>query len=51
MTIEEFDATDVQSIALGEEKEKKAPVYDLSGRKLKEPHKGISIIGGRKVLR
>ena len=25
-------------------------MYDLNGRKLKEPQKGINIIGGKKVL-
>jgi len=27
-----------------------APVYDLNGRRLTEPQKGINIIGGKKVL-
>ncbi len=27
-----------------------APIYDLNGRKLTEPQKGINIIGGKKVL-
>jgi hypothetical protein len=32
------------------EKNPNAPVYDLNGRRLTEPAKGINIIGGKKVL-
>lgn len=27
-----------------------APIYDLSGKRLREPRKGINLIGGKKVL-
>ena len=46
--IVEIDPSGVQTITL--DKGINAPVYDLNGRKLKEPSKGINIIGGRKVL-
>ena len=42
------DPTAIKIISL--DKENSTPVYDLKGRKLKEPSKGINIIGGRKVL-
>ena len=45
----EIDPTVVQSITLNN-KGNCAPIYDLGGRKLIEPIKGINIIGGRKVL-
>ena len=44
----EIDPTGVQSITL--DKNNNAPIYDLNGRKLKEPSKGINIIGGKKVM-
>ncbi len=28
-----------------------APIYDLNGRRLQEPAKGINIIGGKKILK
>ena len=42
------EPTSIQSIIL--DKETKAPVYDLNGRKIKEPNKGINIVGGKKLL-
>lgn len=42
------DPTGIQNIAL--DKETKAPVYDLNGRKIIEPNKGINIVGGKKVV-
>ncbi len=48
MNIEEFDPTGVQSITL--DKDIKASVYDLNGRRLTAPTKGINIIGGKKIL-
>jgi hypothetical protein len=49
MNIEEFDPTAIQNITL--DKDVKSPVYDLNGRKLKKPGKGINIIDGKKVLK
>ena len=46
--IEEIDATGVQGIHV--DKHQNTMVYDLSGRKLGAPTKGISIINGRMVL-
>ena len=46
--IVEIDPTGIQSITL--DKNTNAPIYDLNGRKLKEPSKGINIIGGKKVV-
>ena len=45
--IEEIDPSGIQSISLHRDN---APIYDLNGRKLKEPGKGIKIINGKKVL-
>ena len=42
------DPSGIQGITL--EKNPNAPVYDLNGRRLTEPAKGINIIGGKKVL-
>ena len=33
-----------------QDEEKDAPIFDLSGRRLTEPRKGINIIGGKKVV-
>lgn len=46
--IVEIDPSGIQSITL--DKDTNAPIYDLKGRKLKEPSKGINIIGGKKVV-
>ena len=46
--IVEIDPSGVQTITL--DKDINAPVYDLNGRKLKEPSKGINIIGRKKVV-
>ncbi|MBO6187376.1 MAG: leucine-rich repeat protein [Prevotella sp.] len=46
--IVEIDPSGIQTITL--DKGTYAPVYDLNGRKLKEPSKGVNIIGDRKVL-
>ena len=48
MNIEEFDPTGIQSITL--DKDIKASVYDLNGRRLTAPTNGINIIGGKKTL-
>lgn len=42
------DPSGVQNITL--DKSTNAPIYDMNGRKLKEPSKGINIIGGKKYL-
>ena len=34
----------------GEESMDQAPIYDLGGRRLAAPRKGINIVGGKKVL-
>lgn len=47
--IEEFDPTGIQNITT--EKKTNAQIYDLNGRMLKEPQKGINIIDGKKVLK
>lgn len=46
--IEEFDPSGIQGITL--DKKTNTSVYDLNGRRLTEPAKGINIIGGKKVL-
>ena len=46
--IVEIDPSGIQNITL--DKDINAPIYDLNGRKLKEPSKGINIIGGKKVV-
>ena len=46
--IEEIDPASVQNITL--EKGKNTPIYDLNGRKLESPKKGINIVGGKKVV-
>jgi len=38
----------IQGIML--DKKVNAPIYDLNGRRLTEPQKGINIIGGKKIL-
>ena len=43
-----MDPSGVQTITL--DKDTNAPVYDLNGRKLKEPSKGINIIGRKKIV-
>lgn len=42
------DPSGIQGIML--DKKVNAPIYDLNGRRLTEPQKGINIIGGKKVL-
>ena len=42
------DPSSIQGITL--DKNANTPVYDLYGRRLTEPAKGINIIGGKKVL-
>lgn len=34
----------------GDESMEQAPIYDLGGRRLAAPRKGINIVGGKKVL-
>ena len=46
--IVEIDPSGVQPITL--DNDINAPVYDLNGRKFKEPSKGINIIGGKKII-
>lgn len=46
--IVEIDPSGVQSITL--DKDINVPIYDMNGRKLKEPSKGINIISGKKYL-
>ena len=41
--------TGITSVTL-EKETTNAPIYDLNGRRLTEPQKGINIIGGKKVL-
>jgi len=47
--IVEGTPTGVTNITLDKETTN-APVYDLNGRRLTEPQKGINIIGGKKIL-
>ena len=42
------DPSGIQGIML--DKKVNVPIYDLNGRRLTEPQKGINIIGGKKVL-
>ncbi len=42
------DALDVQGVRV--ENEASQPVYDLNGRRLTKPRKGINVIGGKKVV-
>ena len=42
------DPSGIQGIML--DKKVNSPIYDLNGRRLTEPQKGINIIGGKKVL-
>ena len=46
--IVEIDPSGIQTITL--DKDINAPVYDLNGRKLKEPIRGINIIKGKKLM-
>ena len=46
--IVEGNPSGIQAIIL--EKDTNASVYDLNGRRLKEPRKGINIIGGQKIF-
>ena len=46
--IVEIDPSGIQTVTL--DKDINSPLYDLNGRKLKEPRKGVNIIGGKKVL-
>ena len=34
----------------GDESMDQAPIYDLGGRRLAAPRKGINIVGGKKVV-
>ena len=47
--IVEGTPTDITSVTSDKENTN-APIYDLNGRRLTEPQKGINIIGGKKVL-
>ena len=47
--IVEFDPAGITSVTL-EKETPNAPIYDLNGRRLTVPQKGINIIGGKKVL-
>ncbi|SNU05699.1 Leucine rich repeat-containing protein, partial [Prevotellaceae bacterium MN60] len=46
--IKEIDVAGVQGIQV--DKDQNARVYDLNGRRLNAPTKGVGIINGRKVL-
>ena len=46
--IVEIDPTGIENVIL--DKEINSPVYDLNGRKLKNPQKGINIINGKKII-
>ena len=48
INIEEIDPTGIHTITL--DNDKRTPVYDLNGRRLESPQKGINIIGGKKVV-
>ena len=39
----------IQSVTI--DNDATAPIYDLNGRRLQEPAKGINIIGGKKILK
>ena len=43
-----YDPSGIQDITL--DKDSNAPVYDLNGRRLTEPAKGINIIDGKKAI-
>jgi len=47
--IVEGTPTGITSVTL-EKETPNAPIYDLNGRRLTEPQKGINIIGGKKVV-
>ena len=49
MNIVERTPTRITSVT-SEKETPNAPIYDLNGRRLTEPQKGINIIGGKKVL-
>ena len=42
-----FEGTDIKGIKPDDETE--LPIYDLKGQRLNKPHKGLNIIGGKKV--
>ena len=44
------DPSGIQGIGIMLDKKVNSPIYDLNGRRLTEPQKGINIIGGKKVL-
>ena len=46
--ITKSDATAI--LGVPEDEAKEQPIYDLNGRRLTQPRKGINIIGGKKVL-
>ena len=46
--VEYIDPSVIQGISL--EMDAKTPIYDLNGRRLTEPAKGLNIIGGKKVV-
>ena len=48
MSIEEFEPTSIQMVIW--DQKNNTLIYDLNGRRLKEPRKGINIVGGKKVL-
>jgi hypothetical protein len=43
-----YDPSGILDINL--DKKANAPIYDLNGRRLAEPAKGINVIGGKKVV-
>ena len=43
-----FEGTAIEGI--NPDEEGIAPIYDLNGRRLDKPRKGINIIGGKKIL-
>ena len=42
------DATSIQNVKMATNL--KAPIYNLNGQRIDKPHKGINIIGGKKVV-
>lgn len=49
LNIVEGTPAGITSVTL-EKETPNAPIYDLNGRRLTEPQKGINIIGGKKIL-
>ena len=44
------DPTGIKSFITDEDKESKAPIYDINGQQLLKFRKGINIIGGKKIV-